>query len=197
MDTIIFELKERVIEVSRSYAICMELVVPENNKYQKTLTNFSNFFNPTAEVHFQSVVVGLYQLFDTRRGTKSIPHLLKLAPQSELLRKLKEKCEWHSGTLKKVKKIRCEVYAHRNASRSPEEVLTQVNLSFDGLGALIEIVEEIVCELATGDVIDSVKLSDEIERCAYSACKSLQLILEALSLSSPKLNQVTAQDDMS
>jgi hypothetical protein len=172
----------------------MELIHPEKRHvHQKTLTNFNDFFTSTAEVHFQSVVVGLYQLFDTRRGTKSIPNILKiLAPQNELVKKLKEKCEWHSGTLKKVKKIRCEVYAHRNSLRSPEEVLTQVDLSFNGLSALIEIAEEIICEVATDNVISSVKLNDEIERCAYSACKSLQLILEALSLSS-----VTALDDMS
>lgn len=185
MEKMIRELIERVIELARSYAIWWELGNPENRqKYQNTFTDHEDFFTSTAHAYFQSIMVMLYQLFDKRKGTKSIHNLLTaMEPaNSDLVKKLRKDVDPHWLILKKVFGIRCNVYAHRNASLSPEEVFSRAKLSVNALGALVGLTEDLIAEIAeVAGVGVGLEIINDFERRADYAREDLQTILWALS----------------
>ena len=185
MEKMIRELIERVIELARSYAIWWELVNPENRqKYQNTFTDHEDFFTSTAHAYFQSIAVVLYQLFDKGKRTKSIQNLFTaMEPANiDLVNKLRKDLYPHWQILKKVFDIRCNVYAHRNASLSPEEVFARAKLSVNALGALVGLTEDLIAEIAeVAGVGMKLEIIDDFERRADYAREDLQLILGALS----------------
>jgi hypothetical protein len=185
MEKMIGELVERVIELARSYAIWWELVNPENRqKYQNTLTDHEDFFTSTAHAYFQSIAVMLYQLFDKRKGTKSIHNLLTVMEPAniDLVQKLRRDIYPHWLILKKVFDIRGNVYAHRNASLSPEEVFARAKLSVNALGALVGLTEDLIAEIAevAGGGVKLEIINDFARRADY-ARGDLHLILGDLS----------------
>ena len=71
------EMVERVIELSRSYAIWWELVEKANfERFSQVIGNHDDFFAATTHSLFQGFTVITYQLFETRKDTTSLRTLV-------------------------------------------------------------------------------------------------------------------------
>jgi hypothetical protein len=185
IEKMIRELIERVIELAPSYAIWWELNNPENRqKYQNNLNDHEDFFASTAQAHFLLIAVVLYQLFDKRKGTKSIHNIfIALEPANiDLVKKLRKDVVPRWQIFEKIFDIRGNVYAHLNASLSPEEVFARARLSVNALGDLVGLAEDLIAEIAeVAGVGVKLEIIDDFERRADYARRDLQLILGALS----------------
>lgn len=184
MESYIRELLERAIEVTRSYAIWWELVdVKNRSAREEVIRDHEDFFGATAQAHFLTVVVVLYQLFDKRPGTKSIPHALgELASiHSAKVAAIRADLDPHQGILKKIFDIRGNVYAHRNASLAPELVFERAKLSVSALGGVVGAVEEAISSLAEIAGIESKdELLLEFDRRADFARDDIKYVFDAL-----------------
>ncbi|MGH8729913.1 MAG: hypothetical protein ACREV9_17530 [Burkholderiales bacterium] len=103
------EMIERVIELSRSYAIWWTLVNKQNfEKYGKVIDNHADFFEATTHSLFQGFSVITYQLFESRIDTTSIPRLIKDLASSDpaLAQQLKVAVDAKKPLLGKVFAIR-------------------------------------------------------------------------------------------
>lgn len=97
---------------------------------------FPEFFWYDQEAHFRNAIVGLYTLYDSYEGTltiKSLIHGLDPEAQKPIWRKYRAVHE----AAKKVTYLRHNVFAHRLASKSYDEVFKQAGLKPDHLKKLI------------------------------------------------------------
>ena len=178
------EMIERVIELSRSYAIWLTLVNKQNfEKYGTVIDNHADFFEATTHSLFQGFSVITYQLFETRRDTTSIPRLIDDLASSDpvLAQQLKVAVDTRKPLLGKVFAIRGNVYAHRNKTQTPESVFAAAGLSASEMQTVVAFAQDVVATLGEAAGVDAkAELAADIKlREDYSA-EDTRLIMEAL-----------------
>src|SRR2546422_633256 len=126
----VLEMKERVTELSRSYAILLVLQDTGNCKrYSKVYLDHRDFFNAIASSLFQGFCVITYQLFDYKRtDVKSLPSLVKNLAHidSDLERRLATNIAAHRELLDKYFAYRHKIFAHRDKEKSPHQIFGSV-----------------------------------------------------------------------
>ena len=178
------ELIERTSELARCYAIWWELVNRENlDRYEAQIRNHEDYFAATAHSLFQSFVVISYQLFETRKDTKSIPALIESMKDShpDLMRALTANIESNRPVLGKLFALRNKVYAHRSRIQSPEEIFAETGLTPDEMKGAVDFIRSVMSSLAeAAGEISSVEFEDEFELRTMCSREDTQLILQAL-----------------
>lgn len=178
------EMIERVIELSRSYAIWWTLVNKQNfEKYGEVINNHADFFEATTHSLFQGFSVITYQLFETRRDTTSIPRLIEDLASSDpaLAQQLKVAVDAKKPLLGKVFAIRGNVYAHRNKSQTPESVFAAAGLSANEMQTVVAFAQDVVATLGEAAGVDAkVKLAVDIKLREDFSAEDTRLIMEAL-----------------
>ena len=182
------EMVERVVELSRSYAIWWELQKkPNANRYARTFQAHQDFFGAIIHSLLQGFCVIAYQLFERRNDTKSIRSLLDELSllDSGLAVQLRAKVEGLKPLLGKVFSIRGNLYAHRNKTQTPCAVFAVARLTPKEMRAVVHLAQNTVASLAEAagvGIKDDVKR--DIRRRQASAILDTRQIMHALKSAS-------------
>ena len=144
------DLEGVIRQIGQSYAIWWELVNPENG-HGEALMDLHAFFTPSVTAHFDRVVIGVGQLFDRTKGTKSIAHALprlrSLYP--DVANEVDERLAGWTQSIERIVSIRHNVTAHLNASASSEVFFEQAAITPEGLGSLIATLQDVLATIGT------------------------------------------------
>ena len=178
------EMIERVIELSRSYAIWWELVEKSNfERFAQVIDNHEDFFAATTHSLFQGFTVITYQLFEKRKDTTSLRSLIDTLASSDpaLARNLQSTIDSKLPLLKKAFSIRGNVYAHRNKSQTPEAFFAAAGLSSNQMREILDLARNIVCTFAeSANVEPRAELEEEIRLREEYSRDDTRLIMQAL-----------------
>jgi AbiU2 len=145
------EMVERVVELSRSYAIWWELKKKPNAKrYAPLFQGHQDFFGAIIHSLLQGFCVIAYQLFEKRNDTKSIRSLLDELSHSNsvLASQLRAQIDAQKPLLGKVFSIRGNVYAHRNKAQTPHATFVAARLTPKEMKAVVHLAQNMVANLA-------------------------------------------------
>jgi AbiU2 len=149
----IWEMNERVIELSRSYAILWVFWDSENNKhYSGVIKDHQDFFYAIGSSLFQGFCIITYQLFDKRGDVKSLPDLINYLTSldQKLEQQLKSKIDSQRPLLDKFFSFRHKIYAHRDKSKRPWEVFgnqSKTRIKSE-MKAIVDLAQEIISAMA-------------------------------------------------
>jgi len=117
------EINERVIELSRSYAIFW-VFISSYKRYSKVIDDHRDFFDSIASSLLQGFCVITYQLFDKRADVKSLPRILNYVASFDpaLEQRLRMNIDAQTPLLERFFSYRHKIYAHRDKAKSPWEV---------------------------------------------------------------------------
>lgn len=178
------EMIERVIELSRIYAIWWTLVNKENfEKYSKVIDSHMDFFEATTHSLFQGFSVITYQLFERRKDTTSIPSLIEdlMSSDPALGQQLRLAVDARKTLLGKVFAIRGKVYAHRNKSQPPESVFAAAGLSANEMQSVVAFAQDVVAILGEVAGVDAkAELEADIKLREDFSAEDTRLIMDAL-----------------
>jgi hypothetical protein len=158
------EMVERVIELSRSYAIWWELQKKPNAKrYAPVLQGHQDFFGAIVHSLLQGFCVIAYQLFEMRKDTKSIRSLADDLSRSNsaLASQLHAQIDVQKPLLGKVFSIRGSVYAHRNKAQTPHSTFVAARLTPKEMKAVVHLAQNTVATLAEAADLGS---KDDVKR---------------------------------
>jgi len=181
------EMNERIIELSRSYAILWVFIDPGNCKrYSKVIRDHQDFFDAIASSLFQGFCVITYLLFDSKRSdVKSLPSLINylssLNPTLE--RQLKFNIDAQRPLLDKYFSFRHKIYAHRDKAKSPWELFGKVPKARvkREMQAIVRLSRNTVCALdGASGVRKKAELAQEIRRRENYARWDAMEVLKAL-----------------
>ena len=142
---------ERVVELSRSYAVWWELQKKPNTKrYAATFQDHQDFFGAIIHSLLQGFCVIAYQLFERRNDTKSIRSLVDELSLSDsgLATQLRAKVDSQKPLLGKVFSLRGNVYAHRNKAQTPHAAFAAARLTPKEMKAVVHLAQNLVASLA-------------------------------------------------
>jgi len=180
------ELAEVVTDVSRHLAIWRCLVDPENhNRFGSLFKKHVDYFAATAEAHFQAVIVGTFQLMDSRADVVSLRTVLNAVRSSHgpLVADIEHRIAGHQEIFDRLSIIRHKVYAHRDARACPGLVVAVVDVSPNAIDACVDTLRAAVNDLynafCPGD--SPSECYDEADHRARCATNDLLRMLSALS----------------
>ena len=154
------EMVNEVIEFTRGYVVWRELMGKSNRDVRE---EHVDFLLTVTNSFVQGFCVSIYQLFDRDSRTKSLQRLIEELRTSDatLAQGLQSKITAQHAALQKLFHIRCNVYAHRNKSQSPEALFTTVGLTPRQMRAVVDLAQDVVSDLA---VASGVGAKDELEK---------------------------------
>lgn len=184
--TVILELIEQSIELVRSHAIWYALVQPDNrSNYEAVIRKYEDFFEATANAHFQTVIIIVYQLFDKRPSTKSFRNVINRLESDDpsLAQRLRGMLKANLGLLKRLFELRLNVYAHRNAKLCPKDIFARVRVSPGVMTTVLALVEQMASLLAEKVGIDSAtNISiDLLQRADHARADFTRIMMELQS----------------
>lgn len=175
---------ERVIELSRSYAIWWQLVEKSNrDRFSQVIENHDDFFAATTHSLFQGFTVITYQLFERSKKTTSLRSLVDALALTDptLAQKLQTNIEAMLPVLNKAFSIRGNVYGHRNKSKSPEAFFAAADLTSNQMREILDLARDVVSALAESanvgareEIVEEIRLREECSR------DDTRFIMEAL-----------------
>lgn len=178
------EMIERVIELTRTYAIWWQLVEKSNfDRYSRVIESHEDFFAATTHSLFQGFIVIACLLFEKKENTISLRSLVDVLAftDSTSAQRLQTDIEgkWH--LLKKVIPIRGNVYAHRNKFRPPEAFFNAAGLTSNEMREILDLARDVVSALAESAGIEPrADIEEEIRRREENSREDTQRIMEAL-----------------
>ena len=144
-------LLELLIDSNFSYWFWWKLVGPDRSQYIKIMNRYRVFFSTLIRALFNTLIISLFKLYDTRRDTVNLNRVLKdikrdkkLSPKE--LSKVEKNYEKAIYFWKKVKTLRHEYFAHlkfdydekslyENAGIAPDEFKELIDLSMEVFNA--------------------------------------------------------------
>lgn len=179
------EMVERVVELSRSYAIWWELQKKPNTKrYAATFQDHQDFFGAIVHSLLQGFCVIAYQLFERRNDTKSIRSLLDdlSLTDSVLAAQLRAQVDARKSLLGKVFSIRGNVYAHRNKTQTPHTAFAAAKLTPKEMRAIVHLAQNTVTSLAAAaDLGSKVEIKCDIRRRQAFAILDTRKVMRVLT----------------
>jgi hypothetical protein len=186
----VVELKDRVVELTRSHAILWVLWDTENNKrYSHEIESHWDYFQGVGSSLFQGFCVITYQLFDKRNDVKSMPDLISylssLNPKLE--QQLKSNINSQKPLLDKYFSYRNNIFAHRNKAKRPWDVFgkqskTRVKSEMKGI---VDLAQKITMALAEATGLDKDEFDENFRlREEYAAAGAIE-VFKALEKASP------------
>ncbi len=168
------EMNERVIELSRSYAIFWVFIDTGNCKqYSQVIQDHKDFFDATASslhLNFCVITYQLFQKFDPKHDdVKSLPSLINYLSSLNpaLAQQLNSNIEAQRNLLTRYFTYRNKIYGHRDKAKSPWELFGKVPKPRvkREMKAIIELSRNIVCALAgVSGVRKKSEMAQEIRR---------------------------------
>jgi len=184
------EMKDRVVELTRSHAILWVLWDSENCKhYSHVIESHVDFFRAIDSSLFQGFCVITYQLFDRRGDVKSLPELIgylsSLNPKLE--RQLKSKIDSQKPLLDKFFTYRNKIYAHRDKSKPPWEVFgNQPKLRVKSeMKAIVDLAQRINSALAEAASLERDEFDENFRLREEYAAHGASEVFKALEKISP------------
>ena len=125
---------------SRFHSACITLTVAnashdiwwfyksEDTRDLDAMNEFPAFFLYDTEAHFRSMIVGLHSLFDEHPGTLSLKSLIHELDSSVAV-PIWKRYAILGPAAKKVRSLRHNVIAHRNAAKSYDDLFREIELS--------------------------------------------------------------------
>jgi AbiU2 len=116
-----------------------------------TMQRFSEFFRYDSEAHFVSFIIHIAALFDKPRNTISLPHLVREARRSIGMadaREIDALLDQATPLANKVTILRNEVFAHRSADTSYDDVFQKAAVTANELRDLTDLSLKILNRLA-------------------------------------------------
>ena len=108
---------------------------------------FPTFFRYDQEAHFRTMIVSLYTLYDTHRGTLTINSLIhELEPDAA--KPVRRRYGAVHDAVRKVRRLRHEAIAHRNAALSYDAAFKAAQLTPNDLARLIQDSHELLVLIA-------------------------------------------------
>jgi hypothetical protein len=183
------EVKDRVVELTRSHKILWVLWNTENNKgYFPVIQSRYDFFQGIGSSLFQGFCVTTYQLFDKRSDVTSMPELIGRLKSSDpqIEQHLRSKIDFQKPLLGKFFSYRSNIFAHRNKARRPWEIFgKQSKTKVKGeMKLIVDLAQQITSALAETAGLDKTEF-DEIFRvrgefAAEEGTKDVFLALEKM-----------------
>lgn len=181
------EMVEQVMRLTQCYVVWWEIRNSKNVKrYDEVLREYLDFFEPVTHILlWQGFFVICYQLFDQRPDSKHIQFRIDQVAQTntrladEMRGKIKK-----FAVLNKIKTIRHKISAHRDKSRSPQQVVQDVAPVVKELKEAVSFVQDIVSTLveALGGEKKSAVMQ-KISACEISTRDSAFQVLQTLAKS--------------
>jgi AbiU2 len=112
-------------------------------KFVEAMNQYSLFFQTSIHAHFVALLMALYQMYETRPDTFSIPSLLSQLESNEkfdaaTLAKLKMMHAAAKPIWVKVNILRNNAFGHRSVHYTTEQAFKKAGLTANDLGSLIE-----------------------------------------------------------
>jgi len=186
----VVEMKDRVVELTRSHAILWVLWDTENNKrYSPVIESHQDYFQGIGSSLFQGFCVITYQLFDKRNDVKSmqdlISYLSSLNPKLE--HQLKSNINSQKPLLDKFFSYRNNIFAHRNKAKRPWAVFGQQSKTRIKceMKAVVDLAQEIISALAETAGLDKADFKEIFRLRAEYAADGANQVFMALEKVSP------------
>lgn len=158
------ELLDIMTDVSSSYAIWRELTDADHRElYESTKNSYGDFFQAIDRANLAMVINGLYMLLEDKSNTDNLQAVLKRQRKLGRLYEartddwLSEIASWQP-TIKKVIKLRSNVFAHRGGKATAEEFMRQAAITPNEIGLLIKNVESLLNKFAQAVLFNTVIL---------------------------------------
>ena len=183
-DLAVRQMIERVIELTRTYAIWWQIVEKSNlDRYSMVIESHEDFFTATTHSLFQGFTIVACQLFEKKENTislRSLVDVLALTDSTSAQRLETDiKGKWH--LIKKVIQIRGNVYAHRNKIRPPETLFSEVGLTSNEMREILDLARDVVSSLAESAGIEPrADIEEKIRRREEYSREDARRIMEAL-----------------
>ncbi len=118
-------------------------------KFIDVMNRYLAFFQTSIHAHFAAMIIALYRLYETRRQTISLPHLLKILDRDHPLSdNAKNRVAALMQSAKplwiKIGILRSEVFAHLTDERGIEESFKKADIKYRDFKDLIELSKTIV-----------------------------------------------------
>ena len=159
------ELLDIMADVSSSYAMWRELTDANHREmYDSTKNLYEDFFQTIDRANLAMVINGLYMLLEDKLNTDNLQAVLKRQRslgqlyEARVDKWLFEIKSWEP-TIKKIIKLRSNVFAHRGGKATAAEFMRQAAITPDEIGLLIKNVESILKQFAEAVLITTVILS--------------------------------------
>lgn len=179
------EMIERVVELSRSYAIWWELQKkPSAKRYAPLFQGHQDFFGAIIHSLLQGFCVIAYQLFEKRKDTKSIRSLVDDLSHANpvLASQLHAQIDAQKPLLGKVFSIRGSVYAHRNKAQTPHATFVAARLTPKEMKAVVHLAQNTVASLAdAADLGSKADMKRDIRRRQAFAILDTREIMRVLT----------------
>jgi hypothetical protein len=186
----VVELKDRVVELTRSHAILWVLWDTENDKrYASVIESHQDYFQGIGSSLFQGFCVITYQLFDKRNDVKSMPDLISylssLNPKLE--QQLKSNINSQKPLLDKFFSYRNNIFAHRNKAKRPWDVFGKQSKTRikSEMKAIVDLAQKITSALAEAGGLDKIEFDENFHRREEYAATSASEVFKALEKVSP------------
>jgi hypothetical protein len=128
--------------------------------------------------------VMIWQLFDPRKDTKSIPNLTRELQKAnpKVAEKLREEAQKLKPLLDKMSLVRHNVYAHRNRQSTPHDIFAQAKITPRNVRTMVAAAQDLVCQLVVAAGMDDApKGKVAFQDLARKAQKGAIRVLEILN----------------
>lgn len=144
----ISELRHSVTVASLNYEIWWVFKSQDSRpKYADTLNRYLLFFSTSIHAHFVALLVVLYRLYETRRGTYNIPQLLRITKshfKADDVEQFEELYARAKPLWTKVSILRNKAFGHRSTSHTVEEAFVEAGVTPNELGQLVDLTKELL-----------------------------------------------------
>ncbi|MFC1476611.1 hypothetical protein ACFL5S_01450 [Fibrobacterota bacterium] len=111
-------------------------------KYLSTMNRHLSFFSTSLHAHFVAMIIALYRLLETKKETVNLNSFLKVLKEKEnfdrlSLGYLKSRITRMKPSWLKVNRVRNNIFAHRRAGISSDEIFRRSGLSYKDFRQLI------------------------------------------------------------
>ena len=160
----VYELLDIMADVSASYAVWRELTDANNReRYESTKDAYEGFFLAVERANLAMVINGLHMLLEDKSNTDNLQAVLKRQRsmgrlyEADVDKWLAEIASWQSS-IKKIIRIRSNVFAHRGGNTTAAEFMRQAALTPDEIAQLIRRTETLLKEFAEAVLLNVVVL---------------------------------------
>ena len=185
LDTSLLDIVGQVIELTWGYSVWWVIADKSNRpKLQQVLESYPNYFQATFTLFQTAFFVSAHRLFDYEKSSISLRSLVQSLETSNPARAaaLKKRLRDNDDVLRKVLRLRHNVYGHRSKSVSPATEFARLGIKPKDMKTALQLAQEITVELALElGVRNSTLLADKFRRCEQDVRHEAFVILAALA----------------
>jgi len=150
IDSYIKGIRDTIVEAEHNHDIWWIYRSRDTRlKFIDVMERYVAFFETSKHAHFVAMIIALYRLYESRRDTISLPHLLKLLDSDHSLsddarNRVQELIQEAKPIWIKIGILRSEAFAHLSNERDIEESSKKADLKYRHFKDLIELSKRII-----------------------------------------------------